>query len=123
MSLLGHTRRCQALIRNQTWNTTNQTSCCPSPCSPELLSQIKAEVDKLIAAGFIREVKYSTWIENIVLVKKKITGQIRICGDFRDLNKACSKDDFPLPIIELMVDATTGHEALSFKDGSLDTIK
>ncbi|CAL9000663.1 unnamed protein product, partial [Prunus brigantina] len=85
---------------------------------PELLSQIEAEVDKLIAAGFIREVKYLTWIANIVPMKKKITGQIRICVDFRDLNEACPKDDFPLPIIELMVDATTGHEALSFMDGS-----
>ncbi|KAI5349454.1 hypothetical protein L3X38_002341 [Prunus dulcis] len=85
---------------------------------PELLSQIEAEVDKLIAIGFIKEVKYPTWITNIVPVKKKITGQIRICVDFRDLNEACPKDDFPLPIIELMVDATTGHEALSFMDGS-----
>ncbi|KAI5342013.1 hypothetical protein L3X38_009888 [Prunus dulcis] len=85
---------------------------------PELLTQIEAKVDKLIAAGFIREVKYPTWIANIVPVKKKITGQIRICVDFRDLNEACPKDDFPLPIIELMVDATTGHEALSFMDGS-----
>ncbi|KAI5342406.1 hypothetical protein L3X38_010281 [Prunus dulcis] len=58
------------------------------------------------------------WIANIVPVKKKITGQIRICVDFRDLKEACPKDDFPLPIIELMVDATTGHEALSFMDGS-----
>ncbi|KAL0345464.1 UNVERIFIED_CONTAM: Transposon Tf2-12 polyprotein [Sesamum radiatum] len=64
-----------------------------------------------------REVKYPTWISSIVPVKKK-NGQIRICVDFRDLNKACPKDDFPLPIIELMVDATTGHEALSFMDGS-----
>ncbi|XP_008245038.1 PREDICTED: uncharacterized protein LOC103343140 [Prunus mume] len=51
-------------------------------------------------------------------MKKKITGQIRICVDFRDLNEACQNDDFPLPIIELMVDATTGDEALSFMDGS-----
>ena len=38
--------------------------------------------------------------------------------DFRDLNNVCLKDDFLLPIIELMVDATTGHEALSFMYGS-----
>ncbi|KAG9458404.1 hypothetical protein H6P81_002912 [Aristolochia fimbriata] len=76
-----------------------------------------AEVDKLIATNFIREVKYPSWIANIVPVKKK-TGQIRVCVDFHDLNKACPKDDFPLPITELMVDATTGHEALSFMDGS-----
>ncbi|XP_061999282.1 uncharacterized protein LOC133716611 [Rosa rugosa] len=83
----------------------------------ELLPQIEAEVDKLIAAGFIREVQYPKWIANIVPVKKK-NGQLRVCVDFRDLNDACPKDDFPLPIIELMVDATTGHEALSFMDGS-----
>ncbi|KAG9449428.1 hypothetical protein H6P81_009393 [Aristolochia fimbriata] len=84
---------------------------------PELVPEIEKEVDKLIAANFIREVKYPSWIANIVPVKKK-TGQIRVCVDFRDLNKACPKDDFPLPITELMVDATTGHEALSFMDGS-----
>ena len=38
--------------------------------------------------------------------------------NLRDLNNACPKDDISLPIIELMVDATTGHEALSFMDGS-----
>ena len=41
-----------------------------------------------------------------------------MCIDFRDLNNACPKDDFPLPIIEVMVDTTTGHETLSFMDGS-----
>ena len=41
-----------------------------------------------------------------------------MCVDFRDLNSACPNDDFPLPITKVMVDATTGHEALSFMDGS-----
>ena len=36
--------------------------------------------------------------------------------DFSDLNKACPKDDFPLPRIDQMVDATAGHELLSFMD-------
>ena len=75
------------------------------------------EIDKLIEVGFIREVKYPTWITSIVLVKKK-NGQIRVCVSFRDLNNACPKNDFPLPIIEPMVDATTGHGTLSFMDGS-----
>ena len=47
----------------------------------ELIPQIEAEVDKLIAAGFIREVQYPKWIANIVPVKKK-NGQIRVCVDF-----------------------------------------
>ncbi|XP_074265356.1 uncharacterized protein LOC141587786 [Silene latifolia] len=82
---------------------------------PELVPEIEKEVNKLIEAGFIREVKYSTWIANIVPVRKK-NGQLRICVDFRDLSDACPKDDFPLPVTELMIDATTGHEALSFMD-------
>ncbi|XP_015166801.1 uncharacterized protein [Solanum tuberosum] len=82
-----------------------------------LVTQIEAEVNKLIEAGFIREVKYPLWISIIVPVKNK-NGQIRVCVNFRDLNKTCPKDDFPLPIIELMVDATTGHEVRSFLDGS-----
>ncbi|XP_060182048.1 uncharacterized protein LOC132611671 [Lycium barbarum] len=82
---------------------------------PDLVPSIENEVNKLIEAGFIREVKYPTWISSIVPVKKK-TGQIRVCVDFRDLNNACPKDDFPLPIPELMIDATTGYEAMSFMD-------
>lgn len=37
--------------------------------------------------------------------------------DFRDLNKACPKDDFPIPHIKLLIDGTTGYEAFSFIDG------
>ncbi|XP_074290338.1 uncharacterized protein LOC141617067 [Silene latifolia] len=81
----------------------------------ELIPEIEKEVNKLIEAGFIREVRYPTWIANIVPVRKK-NGQLRVCVDFRDLNDACPKDDFPLPVTELMIDATTGHEALSFMD-------
>ncbi|KAL0395425.1 UNVERIFIED_CONTAM: Transposon Tf2-12 polyprotein [Sesamum latifolium] len=84
---------------------------------PELIPLIETEVNKLIEVGFIREVKYPMWISSIVPVRKK-NGKIRVCVDFRDLNNACPKDDFPLPIAELMIDATTGHEDLSFMDGS-----
>ncbi|KAL0286809.1 UNVERIFIED_CONTAM: hypothetical protein Sangu_2720600 [Sesamum angustifolium] len=82
---------------------------------PELIPLIEGEVNKLIEVGLIREVKYLMRISCIVRVRKK-NGQIRVCVDFRDLNNACPKDDFPLPIAELMIDATTGHEALSFMD-------
>ncbi|KAL6134759.1 hypothetical protein ACLB2K_066987 [Fragaria x ananassa] len=84
-------------------------------CS-ELVVQIEYEVDNLIDVGFIREVKYPTWLASIVPVKKK-NGQIRICVDYRDLNDVCPKVEFPLPITELLVDATTGYDALSFMDG------
>ncbi|KAI5316794.1 hypothetical protein L3X38_036501 [Prunus dulcis] len=89
----------------------------PRRFRPELTIQIEVEIDKLIAAGFIREVQYPTWLSNIVPVLKKKTGALRICVDYRDVNDACPKDEFPLPITELLVDATTGFGALSFMDG------
>jgi len=55
-------------------------------------------------------------LANIVLVKKK-GGQIRICVDFRDLNRACPKDEFPLPNVDILVDATSRHEHFSFMYG------
>ncbi|KAK0592827.1 hypothetical protein LWI29_026166 [Acer saccharum] len=76
---------------------------------------IKKEVKKLLSARSIREVKYSKWVANLVLVKKK-NNQWRMCVDFTDLNKACPKDSFPLPRIDQLVDATAGHELLSFMD-------
>jgi hypothetical protein len=69
-----------------------------------------------IFASFIREVKYPTWVSSIVPVKKK-NGQICICVDFRDLNKACPTYDFPIPISEILIDSTIGYEIFSFMDG------
>ena len=42
---------------------------------------------------------------------------MRVCVDFRDLNKASPKDDFPLPHIDMLVDNTTGHSMLFFMEG------
>ena len=82
----------------------------------ELEEKVVAETKKLIEAGFVREEENPEWIANIVPVKKK-NGQIRICVDFRDLNKACPKDDFPLPVTEIIVDHTSSYEVFSFMDG------
>ena len=43
-----------------------------------------------------------------------------MCVDFTDLNKACSKDSFPLPSIDRLVDAFAGHKVLSFMDAFSD---
>ena len=76
---------------------------------------INEEVDKLFQAGVIREVEYPEWLANVVLVKKA-NDKWRLCIDFTDVNQACPKDSFPLPRIDLIVDATAGHELLSFMD-------
>ena len=51
-----------------------------------------------------------------MLVKKK-NGQIRCCVDYRNLNKACPKDEFPLPNMDLLIDSTAGSVMFSFMDG------
>ncbi|RVW13097.1 Transposon Ty3-I Gag-Pol polyprotein [Vitis vinifera] len=56
------------------------------------------------------------WLANVVPVPKK-DGKVRVCVDFRDLNKASPKDDFLLPHIDMLVDSTAGHSMLSFMDG------
>ena len=73
------------------------------------------EVHKLLGAGFIREVYYLEWLANEVMVKK-VNGKWRMCVDFIDLNKACPKDSYPFPRIDLFVDLTAGHQLLSFMD-------
>ena len=83
--------------------------------APERQKAINEEVGKLLQAGAIREVEYLEWLANVVLVKKA-NGKWRLCIDFTDINKACPKDSFPLPRIDLIVDATAGHELLSFMD-------
>ncbi|CAL9017512.1 unnamed protein product [Prunus brigantina] len=84
--------------------------------APERVAIIEAEIDKLLAAGFIEEVSYAEWLANVVLVAKKDKGLWRVCVDYTDLNKACPKDNFPLPRIDQLVDSTSGNQLLSFMD-------
>uniref|UniRef100_A0A2N9FZB4 Uncharacterized protein n=1 Tax=Fagus sylvatica TaxID=28930 RepID=A0A2N9FZB4_FAGSY len=83
--------------------------------APDRNQAILDEVEKLLTAGFIREVFYLDWLANVVMVKKA-NGKWRMCVDFTDLNKACPKDSFPLPRIDQLVDSTAGHRLLTFMD-------
>ena len=83
--------------------------------APERLKYLEEEADRLIEAGFIREVQYPEWLANVVMVKKA-NGKWRVCVDFTDLNKACPKDSYPLPRIDRLVDDTSGYALLSFLD-------
>jgi ribonuclease HI len=73
------------------------------------------EVKRLLSAGVIRDVKYPKWLANTVMVKKA-NGKWRMCIDFTDLNKACPKDEFPLPRIDSLVDAAASSELMSLLD-------
>ncbi|XP_054811516.1 uncharacterized protein LOC129312805 [Prosopis cineraria] len=78
--------------------------------------QIKEEVIKQLEAGFLEVVTYPQWVANIVPVPKK-DGRIRMCVDYRNLNNASPKDDFPLPHIDVLVDNTARSYRYSFMDG------
>ncbi|PKI58275.1 hypothetical protein CRG98_021357 [Punica granatum] len=69
-----------------------------------------------INAGFLEVCNYSEWVANIVPVEKK-DGRVRVCVDYRDLDKASPKDNFPLPHIDILVDNTARHAQFSFMDG------
>ena len=79
-------------------------------------TQITQEVKKLLATGFIKLIQHPKWLSNVIPVKKK-NGQIRCCVDFRNLNKACPKNEFPLPNIDLLADLAAGSSMFSFMDG------
>ena len=80
--------------------------------------KIKEEVEKQYNIGFLKVVNYPKWFANVVAIPKK-DGKVKMCVDFRDLNKNNPKDDFPLPHIDILVDNTTGHALLLFMDGYL----
>ena len=83
---------------------------------PEWSLKVKAEVDKQFKAGFIKVSEYSDWVANIVHVPKK-DGKVSVCVDFRYLNRASPKDDFPLPHIDILINNAAKHAILSFMDG------
>jgi hypothetical protein len=66
--------------------------------TPERRETIRQEVNKLLEAGFIRSVDYPSWLANPVLVEKP-DGSWHMCIDYTSLNKACLKDEYPLPRI------------------------
>ena len=87
----------------------------PRGPSKEHANVVRDEVTKLKRAWAIKEVFYPEWLANTVVVKKK-NGKWRVCVDFKNLNKACPKDHFPMPRIDRLVDATTVHPRMSFLD-------
>ena len=82
---------------------------------PDRHQIIQTEVDNLLRADFMREVKYPEWLANVVVVPKK-GGEWRVCVDYTNLKEACPKDNFFLPRIDHLVDTVAGHGMLSFLD-------
>jgi ribonuclease HI len=84
--------------------------------NPKLASQIQKELQKMVDAGIIAPIRYSSWMSNLVVVRKK-NGDIRLCVDFRNLNQLSLKDNYPLPNMEHLLQRVTGAGMMSMLDG------
>ena len=82
---------------------------CLRAMNPRKTPDIKAEIEKLLKAGFFYPIPLTEWVSNLVSVDKK-QGTICICIDFHDLNHACPKDNFPTPFIDHILDECAGSE-------------
>ena len=83
---------------------------------PNIMEVIETEVHKIIECVFIREKHHPDWVANVVPVLKK-NEKIRVCIDFHDLNASYHKNEFPLPITDVMIDNMCSFERLFFMDG------
>ncbi|CAL2256891.1 unnamed protein product [Prunus armeniaca] len=86
--------------------------------SMETELKVKEEIERLVNAGFIRPAIYADWLANIVPVQKRKTGAVRICVDYRNLNEASPKDEYPMPMTNMLVDRVAHYQMLSFMDGN-----
>ena len=82
---------------------------------PRKAAAIKAEVKKLLKEEFIYPIPPMKWVSNIIPMNKK-QGTIRVCINFRDLNKACPKDNFPTPHIDQIIEKCATSVIFSFMD-------
>jgi hypothetical protein len=86
------------------------------PVHPHKAVAIKLEVKKLLKDGFIYPVALTNWVSNIVPINKK-QYIIRVCVDYRDINKSCPKEKFLTPFVDQIVDDCVESEIFSLMDG------
>ncbi len=80
------------------------------------VATVKQNINKLLKAGFIQPIEEATWLSSIVVVPKKNV-KLRICVDFRKLNKVIQKYRYPLPFSDEVLNITTWYETYSFLNG------
>jgi hypothetical protein len=85
--------------------------------NPIIHGWVKEEVERLLDAGFIRPCQYAEWVSNIVPMEKN-TGKIWVRIDFRNLKKATPKDEYPMPIADMLINNAFGHRVIRFLDGN-----
>ena len=77
---------------------------------------IQKEIKKLFDENIIVALRHSKWLANVVLVRKK-NGEIRICIDFRNMNKVSLKDNYLVPKMGHILHKVGGSQRMSMLDG------
>ena len=85
---------------------------------PRLEPLVMKELNKMLDAKIIFWVRYTHWVANLMPIRKK-DGDIRLCIDFKNLNRASQKDNYPIPSMEHILQCISGFEMLSLLDGFL----
>jgi hypothetical protein len=73
---------------------------------------VEKEVKKLLGAQIIIPSRYSEWVANLVLANKK-SGEIKLCVDFRNLNRSSKKDNYPFPNMDHILQRVTDSSRMS----------
>ena len=81
-----------------------------------LMSIIERELKRMLDANIIVPLRYSNWVAKLVLVRKK-SGEIRLCVDFKNLNKCYLKENYPLPKMDHILQRVVGAHRISLLDG------
>src|SRR5215467_14677157 len=74
--------------------------------APVELEELKKQLQDLLDKGLIRP-SVSPWGAPVLFVKKK-DGSLRLCIDYRELNKVTIKNKYPLPRIDDLLDQLSG---------------
>ena len=90
---------------------TGPISIAPYRMSPLELSELKTQLEELLEKQFVRP-SVSPWGAPVLLVKKK-DGSMRLCVDYRQLNKVTIKNRYPLPRIDDLMDQLRGAAVFS----------
>ena len=91
--------------------STGPISKAPYRMAPVELRELKLQLQDLLDKGFIRP-SVSPWGAPVLFVKKK-DGSLRLCIDYRELNKVIVKNKYPLPRIDDLFDQLQGASVFS----------
>ena len=90
---------------------TEPISIPPYKMAPAELRELKAQLEELLSKGFIRP-SISPWGAQVLFVKKK-DGSLRLCIDYRQLNRVTIHNQYPLPRIDELIDQLQGSQVYS----------